>query len=239
MATGFQSNAFQNDGFQIDAGGGVNYALTGANGSYTLTGQAATLKVNRKLSGANGSYVYTGQAATLKVGRKLSGANGSYTLSGQSATFKVNRVLSAANGTYALAGQAATLTYTPGSGSIPYSLSGENGNYLFSGQNAVLSYHSGESATFLVGGGVKPKRKNTRKEIENAVAEAIEKVTEPAKTIVVAEKETKQPVSVKVDHSAQIQVEMLKAQALALNISIEQYLKDIEEDDEEAILMFL
>ena len=47
------------------AGGAVNYTLTCSAGSYTYTGQAATLNRGIKLTCSAGAYVYTGKAATL------------------------------------------------------------------------------------------------------------------------------------------------------------------------------
>ena len=109
--------------------GAVNYTLAGALGSYTLSGQAASFRINRLLSGAAGSYAVSGQAAGFKVSRFLSGSAGSY----------------------ALTGIAATLAYTPGSSAVAYSLSGAAGLYVFSGQNAVFAYTS--TATPSIGGG--------------------------------------------------------------------------------------
>ena len=49
MATGFQSGSFQQNAFQIDAGGGgVAYSLSGDPGIYTLTGQDATFTYSGK-----------------------------------------------------------------------------------------------------------------------------------------------------------------------------------------------
>ena len=78
------------------ASSSVAYSLSGSNGSYTYTGQSATLSytAHYKLSGANGSYSYAGQVATLdytpgsgSVAYALSGDAGVYSYSGQSATF--------------------------------------------------------------------------------------------------------------------------------------------------------
>lgn len=90
----------------------VDQKLSGAAGSYSYTGQAATFIVGRKTAGANGSYAYTGQGATFVVGRKLAGTNGSYALTGQSATFILGRKLPGAAGAYSYVGQAAALMRT-------------------------------------------------------------------------------------------------------------------------------
>jgi hypothetical protein len=41
LTTAFQSNAFENDAFQIDAGGAVGYSMTGDYGVYNISGQLA------------------------------------------------------------------------------------------------------------------------------------------------------------------------------------------------------
>lgn len=150
--------------------GPVAYSLSGAAGSYTLTGQAATLTyapgtsaTNYTLSGANGSYALTGQAASFKRGYALGGANGSYSYSGIAASFKRGYGLSGASGSYSFTGKAATLTYTPGSGAVAYTLSGANGSYLFSGQSATFTVTTAEAARPPRGAGrgsnlVKPTR---------------------------------------------------------------------------------
>lgn len=77
----------------------ISYTLSGITGSYTYTGQSATLTVAKKLSGTTGSYTYTGQSATLtytagssSTAYNLSGTTGSYTYTGQSATLTVIKV---------------------------------------------------------------------------------------------------------------------------------------------------
>ena len=81
--------------------------------------------------------------------------------------------------------------------------------------------------------------KNEKIEIEQAVSKAINKslgIVDPEDKVKI-EKEPEKVI--KIDHSAQIHEMMLKAQAEALNMSIEQAQIDSENDDEEAILMFL
>ena len=43
--------------------------LTALNGTYTVTGQTATLTLTRELIALNGSYTVTGQTANLAYGR--------------------------------------------------------------------------------------------------------------------------------------------------------------------------
>ena len=109
-----------------------NYTLTAAAGSYTLTGQAATLKAGRVVTGAAGSFSLTGQAASLLKTSKVTADAGGYTLSGQAATLKAGRLLTGAAGSYTLSGQAATLYRA-------LTLTGAAGSYTLSGQAATFA----------------------------------------------------------------------------------------------------
>lgn len=114
----------------------TNYVLSGANGSYSYTGQTATFNVNRNLSGATGSYVYTGQTGTFTVARKLSGVSGSYGYTGKAGTFTVARKLAGDYGSYIYIGQDASFT-------VNRNLSGNAGNYSYTGQGATLTHVAG------------------------------------------------------------------------------------------------
>ena len=137
------------------AGGGVT--LTAAQGSYTLTGQAATLRVARNMAAAQGAYSLTGQAAGLRTSKVLTAAQGSYAITGQAATLTYSgagaKTLTADAGTYSLTGQAAVLrvarvltaaqgtyTYTGQDAALRrlYTLTAAHGAYALTGQSAVL-----------------------------------------------------------------------------------------------------
>jgi hypothetical protein len=99
-------------------GGATTYSLACASGSYSVTGQAAVLKVSHSLICAAGSYTVTGQPAGLKLARTL--------------------LLSA--GSYSVTGQAATLAYSGGVvPAVPYSLTCSAGSYTVTGQSAGLT----------------------------------------------------------------------------------------------------
>lgn len=136
------------------------FTLTAAAGSYSISGQAATLLKSRILTAAAGSYTISGQAASLKVGYKLTADAGSYSISGQAATILHNSVLTAVAGSYAISGQAAALlksrivvadagayaisgqaasiVYTPAAGA--FTLAANAGSYAISGQDAAFVY---------------------------------------------------------------------------------------------------
>jgi Concanavalin A-like lectin/glucanases superfamily len=140
--------------FVASTGTGPTYTLTAAQGSFTLTGQAAGLTASRLLTAAQGSFALTGQAATLKAARLITAAQGSYTLTGQDATLTytpaVTYTLTAAQGAFTLTGQAAGLT-------AARLLTAAQGTYSLTGVAAGLTY-SGEPQTITtIAGGVKKK----------------------------------------------------------------------------------
>jgi hypothetical protein len=109
---------------------------------------------NRLLALASGSYTYTGQTATLLKSRVLSATAGSYALTGQAASLLHNRVLALSAGVYAYTGQSATLTYTPATGA--YTLTADAGAYTYSGQNASLLYNrilAADAGSYTITGG--------------------------------------------------------------------------------------
>lgn len=93
----------------LGVSGGNAYTLTASAGSFSLSGQAATLKAARTLTCSAGSFALSGQPAGLAVGRKVSAAAGAYTLSGQPSGLTVARRLTADAGSFTLSGQSAGL----------------------------------------------------------------------------------------------------------------------------------
>lgn len=120
-------------------GGSVAYSLTCAAGTYTLTGNAATLRKDSSLVCSTGSYSLTGSSTTLNKVSSLVCTAGSYTLTGTSNVLQVARTFSCAAGDYSLSGYTTTLTYSPGTGGINYTLSCNNGTYTVTGQTATLT----------------------------------------------------------------------------------------------------
>ncbi len=99
----------------VNEGGGPTYTLTAATGVFTLTGNAAGLRVSRKITAGTGSFTLTGNAAGLIAGRKLSAATGSFTLTGNSVNLVYTPIggptytLAAGTGSFVLTGNAAGL----------------------------------------------------------------------------------------------------------------------------------
>ena len=226
---------------------GVAYSLTCNNGSYTVTGQNATLTYvgapqNYSLSCANGSYAVNGQVATLTYSAghtnyTLSCANGTYSVTGQSAILTVAKKLLANNGSYTVTGQAATLTYTPGSASHAYSLSCANGSYFVNGQSAILNYSGANVNVWGSRGGVGPekvkksKRAEIQEHIQTIFAEPVveEEIIEALQPY--AEKEV---IPSAIDYKA-----LLKDISTVQNIIARAQAIQQEHEDEEALLMLI
>lgn len=98
---------------------------------------ALTVITQYTATAAQGSFTLTGQAAALKAGRTLAATQASYGLSGQVAALKASRLLTPAQGSYALSGQNAVLVYTPAGGPT-YTLTCSAGSYMLVGRSVSL-----------------------------------------------------------------------------------------------------
>jgi hypothetical protein len=113
---------------------GNAYTVAGAEGSFTISGQAATTAASRKLANAEGAFTISGQAAAFSRGHSIAGAEGAFTISGQAAGLGIG--MPGAEGAFVISGQSATLTYTPHGN---YTLSGAEGSFTISGQAGALN----------------------------------------------------------------------------------------------------
>lgn len=103
-------------------------------GSYTLTGNAATLTKASALAPDAGSYTVAGNTTTLTVARILTCDAGSYTLTGNAVTLTKASVLLPAAGAYTLTGNDAALTYQQAG-----SLTCDVGTYTVTGFDTTLT----------------------------------------------------------------------------------------------------
>ncbi len=110
------------------------HEVAAAQGSYSLTGQSAITTKDTPITAAQGSYALTGQSSNLLWKHLVAAAQGSYSLTGQSANLLWDHLIAAAQGSYALTGQAAItlknlvpLTAAQGS----YALTGQAANLLW------------------------------------------------------------------------------------------------------------
>ena len=112
----------------------THYDITAAQGSYALTGQAATIEADRTLTLAQGTHTLTGQTTAILYGRTLALAQGSYTLTGYDAILDYlisTYTIEAAQGSYALTGQATALLASR-------IMVAAQGSYALTGQTALL-----------------------------------------------------------------------------------------------------
>ena len=112
------------------------YTLTAQGGSYSVTGQSATILKSEYLVASGGSYTLTGQQAVITWAAglnayTLTAQGGSYSLIGSSANLARNRNLTASGGSYALTGGSATLLRTK-------RLTANGGSYTVTGGTAAL-----------------------------------------------------------------------------------------------------
>ena len=196
--------------------GPANYKLTCQAGQYNVTGQQATLT---KTSLNN----YT-----------LTCLSGQYNLTGQQVTISRNRSLTAQSGSYALNGQSATLTKAAAGA---YTLTCLSGSYVISGQSATLNRTGGELETR---GGIDPRyiqwwlNKHKKKPVET-VEEALEIVEETIEETPVKQ----QPKAVRLAREDKTLQLFIAKQIVLAQIETAQLIKQIEEDEEEAILALL
>lgn len=93
----------------ITTAGGGSYSLTCTNASFSVSGQAVTLRANRTLTLAQRSFTLSGQALNFVYSKSLAMAQGSFTLSGQALNFKRAEILPMSQATFSLSGQAVNL----------------------------------------------------------------------------------------------------------------------------------
>lgn len=222
MTTAFQSGAFQDDAFQIDAAPSTNYTLTCLAGSYTVSGQTATLLRSKSITAQAGSYAETGVDATLKVDKKLTAQAGSYSLSGQSAT--ITRTGGTTN--YTLTCQAGEYLIGADYWNDGYAEPGYAGNAVISIGAAQTIRAYGTRKGYIIKG---KKYFLTQRELEQVIAKMLAELKR--EDIVVDEQ---QRIIPKRAWKA-IQKSISKLDAL---VSVEPMLID-DEDDEEALLMLL
>lgn len=104
----------------------TSYTLTGGQGSYSLTGEAAAFAVARRLAAAQGAYALTGEDVAFIVGAGFVVAQGSYVVNGQTATLSRVRKLLADVGYYDVTGEGVFFTRGKLSETGYYNLTGES-----------------------------------------------------------------------------------------------------------------
>jgi hypothetical protein len=114
----------------------VSYAMTAAQGSYTLSGQATALTHGYPMAADQGSYTLAGQVVGLRTSRRATVDSGNYTLTGQATTLEQGRRVAVEQGSYTLAGQAVSLEQGR-------RILVEHGVYTLAGQDVTLTHGAG------------------------------------------------------------------------------------------------
>lgn len=107
--------------------------LNASPGSFSLTGQAGSLRAGRKLAANAGAFALTGGPATLKAARKLAALAGDFFLSGMPAMFTDGLTFSVSPGSFSLTGGSANLRVTRAIQAAPasFALSGGDAGLIF------------------------------------------------------------------------------------------------------------
>ena len=130
------------------AGGLNNYNLPVDAGTYALTGNPAGLRHNPDIEAGTGTFALTGQPATTRHNVRITGDRGQFTLTGNAATLRQNYAIAADAGVFTVAGQPATLRHNP-------RIEAASGTFALTGGAPALlrgRYLSGGSGTFAFAG---------------------------------------------------------------------------------------
>ena len=125
-------------------GGGTDYPITAAQGSFVLTGQSTNFSAARPITAAQDSFALTGQDVGFISSRNLVAAQGSFTFTGQDVTLTY-----AAAGSYSIAAGQGSYSLTGSDSYADYAMSAAGGSYALSGQDATLTYFDGGVTTSL------------------------------------------------------------------------------------------
>lgn len=91
------------------------YVLTADKGTYSFTGNAATLARTVVLASSSGNFIETGNAASLSRGLKLASLPGLFNENGNNAALLAGRIVTGSTGVFSFTGNAATFTKTTAS----------------------------------------------------------------------------------------------------------------------------
>lgn len=109
------------------------YTLSADPGTYSVTGQSATLVAAYNLNAESGTYSVTGNAATLNASYNLISSSGNYSVTGSDVALTARYELNAGSNSYSITGSSATVTAS-------YNLSADAGSYSVTGVDAILIY---------------------------------------------------------------------------------------------------
>ena len=151
----YQGDATPNDPIlrdptTVSVTGPQSYELIAGDGSYTLTGQVASLLVGRLVGATSGAFSLTVDAAGLVYGRGVAASAGSYSLTVGAAALSVGRAVVAGAGDYALTVGDAGLDY--GSTLTHYSIAADGAVLAALIGDANIVYSPNQGGALYVGG---------------------------------------------------------------------------------------
>jgi hypothetical protein len=91
------------------------YVLTADKGTYSFTGNAATLARAVVLASSSGNFIESGNAASLSRGFGLTSSTGAFNEDGNNAALLAGRIVTGSTGVFSFTGNAATFTKTTAS----------------------------------------------------------------------------------------------------------------------------
>lgn len=108
------------------------YTLTADQGTYSISGQAASLLAGYSLPAGQGTYSIVGSDALAD--HQVTASQGTFSITGQDASLFRGYILPAGQGTYSIVGQDAILNPTGA-----FALVADTGFYTISGQDATFA----------------------------------------------------------------------------------------------------
>jgi len=214
----------------VEPSAGGAYTLTAQHGTYTVTGQSATITRNRALTASAGSYAVTGQSAGIAIGRVLTAQSGAYTLAGQSADIEYS-------------GTAAN-----------YELVCEPGSYTVTGSDAGIEWTQAAPAVGGGGGVRHTRRRKSAKQIRQErirlgiLPPEVQEAVEAAAEKIIETPQPAKPVLVRALKARQVDYRPAYLDALTRYVNALQTIEQAdalmrrlrrERDDEEALMLLL
>ena len=114
----------------------TSFNLTADTGTYSFTGNAATLARAVVLASSSGNFIETGNAASLNRGFNLASSAGVFNEDGNNAALVVARLVTGSTGVFSFTGNAATFTKTTAS----KTLLADIGAFISTGNDAGFNF---------------------------------------------------------------------------------------------------
>ena len=226
-------------------GGAASYTLIADSGTYSVTGQPATLTASHVLNASPVTYSVTGINASLVANYVLNANAGSYGITGSNASLISARSLSTDAGSYFVTGVDATLTYVPSG--VNYTLIADPGDYAITGNDAYLFYQQSSQDTFIGGYEHHPYKYKKRidwNEIEEEIRKELKRTLDPEeidKVVEVIQSAVEEkPKNIEVFLKQSLNIEHIAYRVKYLELTLEAIeIKTRQKRDDEIMLLLL